>query len=84
METPPVPLPQPSESRLQVGIKDGFVVIGINGKPIAKFTGQQAGALGALLIRHALSIAFGTGEDMVKKAADEVYDKDKNLDQSDN
>jgi len=63
-----VSLGTPRQRTMQVGIKEGRIVIGADGKPIAAFYPEQAAALGCMLIKHALTVAMGG--DMVKEALD--------------
>lgn len=58
---------------LSVGTKEGRVVIGDNGKPIAAFTAPQAATLAALLIKHACIIASGYGPALVEEETSKIY-----------
>lgn len=66
-----LPLPDTDKPKpLQVGAKDGFVVFGIDGKPIAKFTPRQAVGLAMLLVKHAIEICDPAN--VVTEAADKI------------
>ncbi|MBU2177499.1 MAG: hypothetical protein KJ556_20595 [Gammaproteobacteria bacterium] len=60
---------------LQIGTKEGRVVIGVEGKPFAAFSAPEAAQLAALLIKHACIIASGLNPKMVEEEINRVYGK---------
>lgn len=74
----PFPLPEPGqEHKLQVGVKDNRVVIGVDERPIAAFSAEQTLTFVAMLCKHLARVM--AAREMVEQAIDSAPPADVKL-----
>jgi len=71
------PSMSPGFHGLQIGHKEGRVVLGVDGKPFAAFYPEQAIILVSLILKHTAGVMTESSkaERIVDAAADDVYGK---------